>query len=277
MEKKNVSNKNSNDEKELSFVEKVKTDKKYSAKVQLIGYGVLIVALILYLNISSLGSNTNNMSNTIISGNGNNRLEENAYEDKSGLLEQLSNNNYKYDVKVDVLRKVNNADREENEDIEIRYYGSIYKNSVLINKEDSSGSSSYYKVDNNYYTKLDNDMKLMDEDDIYNIIDGEYIEIFSILKLLNRASLDHVTDYSSGKKEYVYHLKVRDVVVSYKLEDVIEIEIEEENNILKIDIDYSNLLKVIDEDIVECEVDAVISDIGKVEEFLKLDKDNNLE
>ena len=272
----NVKKKNEKDnEKEnLTFIDKVKTDKKYSAKVQLIGYGVLIMALVLYLNISSMGSSSN-MGNTIIPDiNQNSAVEENASVDKTSLLEQLSNNNYNYDVRVEVERKIDNNDKDNTEDIGSHYYGSVYKNTILINREANGGKELYYKIDDNYYSKLNDDMKLIDEDDVYSLINGEYIEISSILKLIDKASLDHVTDYSSGKKEYVYHLKVRDIIVSYKMEDVIEIEIEEENGILKIEIDYSNLLKVVNEDIVECELEATINEIGKVEEFLEIDENN---
>ena len=35
-----------------SFLSKMKNDKKYNAKVQLIGYGIFIAALVVYFNLS---------------------------------------------------------------------------------------------------------------------------------------------------------------------------------------------------------------------------------
>ena len=48
MKKNNGSNNKVNEKSELSFVEKYKTDKKYKAKVELIGYGIFIIGLIIY-------------------------------------------------------------------------------------------------------------------------------------------------------------------------------------------------------------------------------------
>ena len=119
---------------------------------------------------------------------------------------------------------------------------------------------------------------MVDEKKVYSLVEAEYVEIDSILQLLNQASLDHVTDYSSGKKEYVYHLKVKDVIVSYKLEDVIEIEIEEENGVVEIEMDYSNLLKVVNDEIVTCKLEATITEIGTIKEFFDFgEKENTAE
>ena len=135
-----------------------------------------------------------------------------------------------------------------------------------------SVNSFYYKVDGLYYSKNDNTVNFVKEGEVYNIIDGEYIELDDIIKLMAKASLDRVTDYSSGKKEYVYNLKVRDVIVSYQKDDIVEIDVEEENGILKIDIDYSNLFKAMDDSILECELEAVITDIGEIDDFVVLEE-----
>ena len=252
----------SNGEDRKSFVDRMKNDKKYSAKVQLIGYGLLIVLLVIYLNFSNTGNNISN-GNAIFGNNNVNTEVENIDEDNSSLLEQVSNN-YSYDVVIDV--KKNNEENEEEEKI-IRYSGKSYDNKQEINKVEANVNTLYYKVDNRYYSKNNEMVSFVKEDIVYDVIDGEYIEIADILKLMDKASLDHVTDYSSGKKEYVYHLKVKDVVVSYQKEDVIEIEVEEENGVLKIAIDYSTLFKAMDDNIIECKLKATITQIGEVEEF----------
>lgn len=271
---KNVSQGNNVKEGTTSFFEKMKTDKQYNAKVQLIGFGIFIAILVIYVNISSLGnSGTTNSVLTDLDSNYQSD-DENPTEDSINLLEKLENN-YRYDITIDVQK--NGENEQETVDVnKIRYVGKSFENQLEITREDTVGSALYYKVDNRYYSKNNKTMKFVEEDDVYSVVDSEYIELDGILEFIDKASLDHVTDYSGGKKEYVYHLKVKDIIVSYKLEDVIEIEIEEENGILKIEIDYTNLFRVVDETIIECELEATITDIGKVEEFLVLDGDENI-
>ena len=101
------------------------------------------------------------------------------------------------------------------------------------------------------------------------------MELDNFLKLLDKASLDHVTDYSSGKKEYVYHLKVKDVFVNYQKEDIISIDINEENEVLTIFIDYTNLLYAVDELVEKCELEATYTEIGKIEKFSAINEGEN--
>lgn len=266
---KNIDTDSNLKEENVSFFEKIKTDKKYSAKVQLIGFGVFIGALVIYVNIASLGSSgmTSNSLGDLDTQIG----DEETNDDTTNLLEQLDDN-YHYDISVNV--QMNSENEQEEEDVtKIRYVGKSFENQMEITREDTLGSSLYYKVDNRYYSKSNETMDLAFEEDIYSVVDSEYIELDGILELIDKASLDHVTDYSSGKKEYVYHLKVRDVVVSYKLEDVIEIHIVEENATLNIEVDYTSLLRVVDENIVYCKLEATITEVGQVEAFLVLNDD----
>lgn len=253
----------------LSFFEKIRTDKKYSAKVQLIGYGVLIVVLVLYLNIA-------NMGRTVPSGNlvpddisdGNTSLENTEHK-SNDLLKEIDKN-YQYDQHVVLKRK--NGD--VGEELSSHYYGKSYGNNLEINKEDATGIKNYYKIEDRYYVKDDTGVVFTDVDIVYDLVDGEYLELSDIKKLMNKASLDHVTDYSSGKKEYVYHLKVKDIILSYQKDDVVEIGATLENDTLTIHIDYSNLLSVIDENVLECSMEVVYTEIGKIEEFQVLGDEN---
>ena len=82
---KKVSNEN---EEKGTFFERYKTDKKFSAKVQLSGYGVFLLVLIVFLNVGAMNSGStvgnNVIGNTVGSGNLN---KENASLDDSSLLE----------------------------------------------------------------------------------------------------------------------------------------------------------------------------------------------
>ena len=256
-----------------SFLEKYKTDKKYKAKIQLIGYGAFIILLIVYLNIASL--NTTSHGNIVTLKNNTNQLEEKETEEKrSNLLKQISDN-YEYEIKVSLT--------QEKDDLksEVTYNGKRFKNNMEITKKTNNENTNYYKVDSKYYTKEEDKYQLSKEETIYNLIEKEYIELEEIKEYIEKASLDHITEYSNGIKEYVYHLKVKDIVKSYPETEEIEINITEEKDILTIKIDYTNLIKITKEDkIAECKVEYQYKNINKIEEFTiieeqKSDTQNN--
>lgn len=249
-------------EKNESFIEKMKNDKKYNAKVQLIGYGIFIGALVLYVNIAGLSHRNTNLNSVNMDSMIDN---ENINNDDKGLLDRLSNN-YSYDVVVNVSKKdINNKDLII--DRSIRYVGKSFGNKLQIEKIIGDVTEMYYKVDSNYYINDGTTTNYVMDEKIYEDIDSKYIELSNVLNLINKASLDHVTKFSNGKKESVYHLKVSDVIVSHKGNEVVEISIVEENEVITIDINYSNLFVLIDDKFIECKVLFKISDINKVEDF----------
>lgn len=248
---------------EESFWYKFKNDKQYNAKIQLMGYGIFILVIILGVNISSIGNKGNKVpSNSVI--------KQNTSKDSASVLEN-SANNYQYDIVMDV--KYLNVNDEEVAG-KITYSGKKYKDVMEITKLVDGESSLYYKKDSRYYSKTLEELDYVKEEVIYDIVSADYVEADNILNLINKASLDHVTDYSSGKKEYVYHLKIKDLVVSYQMEDVIEFSITEENKVMKISVDYSNLLKVIDKNIISCVVETSISRVNDIKEDEIVFQDN---
>lgn len=258
----------SNNEKKDSFFDKMKNDSKYSAKIQLSIWGIFIVILVIFLNVGSMGSNTNTNSVGNIINNSSNLSEENTDMDDTLLLKNL-NDNYSYDTVVNLKKKSINTETNEEVEVEhdIHYKGKSYNKNLEIQKTVAEVTDYYYKVDDSYYSVIDNITSSIREEVIYNLIDNDYIEIDSILELINKSSLDHITEYSSGKIEQVYHYKVLSPDSSSQNNEVVEISILEENDILKINIDYSNLFKEIDNSITECLLEATITDINKVEEF----------
>ena len=262
---KNKNGKTNKEKEQLTFFEKMRTDKKYSAKIQFLGYGLFILLIIVYLNIENAGNNM--ISNTVDSNNNldNKELVEEEKEEVS-LLNKL-NNNYEYDVNVKVVK-------EENKEIKYRYYGKSYDTNMIINKESVNGNNVYYNIDDYYYIKNDkNEYGLIQREQIYDLVDGKYIEVKDILKLLEKASLDHVVDSSDGAKESLYNLLVRDVVISNKTDDVVVIKLVENAGKITINIDYTNLIKVFDEMVQKCEIEYVYTNIGSVEEFSIMNED----
>lgn len=254
--KKKVNKDTEKDVNEESFWYKFRSDKKYNAKVQLIGYGIFILVVIIGVNISGGTANRGSMvpSNRVGS--------ENTSKDDTSLLEG-SNVSYQYDVVMDVRYK-NILDEEVSSNVS--YSGKKYKDVMEITKKVDDESGLYYKNDSRYYSKTDNNLGFVKDDVIYDIVDADYIEIDNIIKLINKASLDHVTGYSSGRKEYVYNLKVRDLVVSYQMEDVIEFNVVEENSTLNISVDFSSLFKVIDKNILGCKIVYNVNRFNEVKE-----------
>ena len=287
-------NKEENNSENKSFFEKLKTDKKYKAKVELTGYAIFIVVLVIFLNISNIGNNYNYSDNNVVSDN--EKTEVDIDEENSDLLESLDNN-YSYDIKVEVKKgssdssqnkdaetvqnqdsdaneKQNNGDADSLGEIKtVSYNGKSYDNNIVINKSFDNNNMTYYKVDKEYYTKDGDKFNVVDINSVYDLLDAKYIEIAGVKEYIEKASLDHYTNYSSGKKEYVYNLKVSDVINSFKGDNLVEIDVIIENDTINVKIDYSNLIKINDDSIIECLVTYVYKDIGKVEEFVIIEED----
>lgn len=278
--KNSADNKNSNDEKE-SFFKKLKNDKKYRAKVELSGYAVFIAILVIFLNVSNIGNNYNYSANNVVNGNASAEVEDEG--ENSNSFKSLKDN-YSYNVDVSIKRKVvsdegvTNGDTGDDGALEevktVNYNGKSYGDNVIINKVVDNNTVDYYKVGDYYYTKDGDDYKLVNSDIIYDLLESKYVEVAGVKNYIEKASLDHYTNYSSGKKEYVYNLRVSDVLKSYKGEDLVKIDVVIENEIINIKIDFTNLLKMSDDNISECLITYEYKDIDKIEEFVVIEKDN---
>ena len=260
-----------------TFKEKYKNDSKYKAKVQLIGYGLFILFLIVYLNIASMGAKNTKLSNTTTKNNDNiptkenNNIETKTDKELGQWLKDIGTN-YEYDVVVS--SKIKNDNGEET-NTQTHYWGKTYQNKMIINKE-ANGSTTYFlKEDNNYYlNELDN-YTLSKKEVVYSEIDEDIIEFDMLNLLLKNASLDHVTNYSSGKKEYEYHLKIRDIIKTYQEDTEISFEIVIEDNVVTVEVDYAPMINIVEQvkKQEEYKVTYLYKNIGKIEEFSGIEKD----
>lgn len=234
--------KNKNDE---SFFTRVATDEKYKAKVELMGYGVFILVIIVFANISALKNN--HFKNTIneIQNDDNEQIYEEVEKDININIESI-NDNYEYKINLNY------------NDEEIIYTGKRYKDDTLI----INGDNKYYKLDNKYYK----DNEIIDASSIYKI-DSDYLEYEYIKKYLKNAQLDHKTEYSSGKKEYLYNLEVKNIIRTIASNDIIEIKVGIEEEKINITIDYSNLYKNLNKND-KVIVNIEYTNINKIEEFV---------
>ena len=244
MEKKN---KETKDEK-LSFREKMK-DKRYSAKVQLIGYGIFIILVLIYASISTRkynnpSNNTNNKSND-------NSQVENIEEKK--LLDTIKDN-YHYEVNLSIT---------EEETKDYIFTGDRYNDIVSINYN----NNIFYSKDNEYYAKQEDNYVITDKKTVYGDIDNNYLELNNIINYIKKSKLDRTTEYSSGEIDSVYYLYLKDIIPNYMEEDYIEITVNEKEDILSINIDYSNFMNYKDKKIKKYIVNAKYNNINKIEEF----------
>lgn len=250
---------------ELSFLEKYKTDSKYKAKIQLIGWGIFLLVLIIYLNIAELSSPSKPLTNTVTPIR--DTEKENA---KLGEWLDKIGNNYEYEVNIATKKK----DGENIVSDEVRYFGISNLNRLTIDRSYQGNTLHYRKEADQYYFVVDeNTYQEVLEEDVYSIIKAEYVTKEGMKNFLENASLDHVTNYSSGKKEYEYHLKVRDMIKTYQGDDEITFQVSEENGQIKVEVDYAPLLKELSLSYTECKVSYLYQNIGKVEEIQAISTD----
>ena len=262
-------NKNNKENKTENFFQKYKTDKKYKAKIQLIGYSIFILLVIISVNISNTSTPSHGNITTFKKESNNTENKDTTNNKKSNLLQKIEDN-YEYNIIASIKKQ-----EENDETIELLYSGKSYQNNMEINKNINNIINNYYKVDSRYYTKNNDTYELVKQETVYDLIEKEYIELNDIKEYIDKSSLDHVTEYSNGKKEYVYHLKIKEIIKSYQEQEKIEINIIEENNTLIIEIDYTNLIKETSPKIKECRIKYEYKNIGSVEKFTIIEETNN--
>lgn len=234
-------------EEKENFFKKMKEDKKYNAKVQLIGYGVFILIIVVFLNVGSM-----------VGGNSTGVLENDIIEEVN-IIDEIDNN-YEYNINISLSKGEELVSN-------YRYYGKRYNDNKEINKEVGEVVSSYYKVNNYYYVMNEEELSFVEKNIIYDLVDSKYIELDNVMEMVDKASLDHVVDDSLGNNESVYNLYVKDMVISVKNDDVISFNVKEVDDKLLIDVDYTNLIKVFDESVTSFKVSYEYFNVGDVEEF----------
>ncbi len=251
-----IKKRNENDNKFSEFIEKYKTDEKYRAKTKLIGYGIFIAILILIVDIASINSSS---SENIISLNKEKNSETNEKEvlTEENLLNRI-NDNYEYIIQIHLSK--------ENEE-DITYTGKRYKEDIEINKTYQSTTEKYIKNKEKYYRENNGQYEEITPTTIFDKVSEKYIQLSEVKTLISKAILNHETKYSTGKKEYVYDLKVKDIIKSHQDLDTIEITVTEENNTLTIETDITKLLEKENKEIKKCFITYKYENIGNIEQF----------
>lgn len=250
-------------------------------KTELLGILLLIISIIIALNVTNVRHNYNYNKKTETKQQ---KEQIKIKHQETSLLKQLSKN-YTYDIEV-TLKEEEQTEENNNQlsnnnqvsktiDKKYNYSSKSYQDNLIINKKNDDNTTTYYKVKDNYYQKQDDNYSQIKAKDIYDAIDGKYIELSNILEYIKQSSLEHLTTYSSGKKEYVYNLKLSKLIPEHHDDDLIEIDITTENDTITMNIDYTNLLTITDSKVLDCKLIATYKDINKVEAFTIINDDEN--
>lgn len=209
------------DNKKFNLKEKW-NDKRERAKIELILYTIFFIGVIIFVRVG------NNISNNNINTSDN-------------LFISQINDNYSYDIKINI------------NDNNYEYIGKVLGYNSTIEKKDSNTDEYFYKKNDKYY-KLDQDngYVLSNKNDIYDVINYDYMDINNIKEYIKTSNNDNG----------IYKVKISDIILNSSSSDYITIKIDNINN--TIEIDYTNLLKINDSNITKAIVNITYSDINKI-------------
>lgn len=209
------------DNKKFNLKEKW-NDKRERAKIELILYAIFFIGVIIFVRVG------NNISNNNINTSDN-------------LFISQINDNYSYDIKINI------------NDNNYEYIGKVLGYNSTIEKKDSNTDEYFYKKNDKYY-KLDQDNGyiLSNKNDIYDVINYDYMDINNIKEYIK------ISNNDNG----IYKVKISDIILNSSSSDYITIKIDNINN--TIEIDYTNLLRINDNNITNAIVTITYSNINKL-------------
>ena len=210
------------------FLKKWKSNQKFKTSIQLATYTffVIIVAIFAVSNSNSIPSNE-------IDDNKINQTEQDNKENDNTIKipEQ-----YNYSIKININEK------------EYRYSGTKTKEEEKIIKETDNIITNYIYKNNSYYKEdEENNYLLTSKDEVYDIINYNYLSLETINEYLTKAE----------KLENQYLVYLKDIILDNNSNDYIVINI----NGNKINIDYTVLMKNFDETIEKHFVNIDIEEI----------------
>lgn len=198
------------------FYTKWKNDKKYRTKIKLLAYTIFVLIVSAYaLSINKNTSLTNNDYNNTSTNDYNTSINES----NSFSLPEI----YSYNIDININDKYYN------------YYGNKTLKEKTIIKQIDEEITNYRYLNNEYYILIDNNYIKTTKDEVYDIVNYNYINIDNINAYLTKAK--------KNANEYTVYLK--DVILGYDSTDYFTITIN--NNFITID--YTNLMKQFDRNI----------------------------
>ena len=211
------------DNKKFNLKEKW-NDKRERAKIELILYAIFFISVIVFVRIENNTSSNNNNIN-----------------DLDNLFIYQIEDNYCYDTNVNI------------NDNNYEYIGKVLGYNSTIEKKENNTDEYFYKKNDKYY-KLDQDNGyiLSNKNDIYDVINYDYMDINNIKEYIKTSNNDNG----------IYKVKISDIILNSSSSDYITIKIDNINN--TIEIDYTNLLRINDNNITKAIVTITYSNINKL-------------
>lgn len=209
-------------------------DPKEKAKIQLILFLIFIVFAVIFTRLTTNYSDDNyvNQIGNIIN---NPEIEIDSID-----------NNYNYNITINM--ETNDGNKT------ISYGGIRYNNKMIISKKIEDNITNYYMENNDYYVYSDEGYILSNIDEVYNIINYNYLNISNIKEYINKGVKDGNT----------YLIKVSNINLDSTSKEYVTIEINNNEDNIELIMDYTNLLK--DNDITSCKIKYIFTDINKITE-----------
>lgn len=209
-------------------------DPKEKAKIQLILFLIFIVFAVIFTRLTTNYNKSNyvNQDGNIIN-NFNTELD-------------MIDNNYNYNINIDIATS--------NSSKSIVYGGIRYNDKMIISKKSSDVIENYYLEDDNYYIYTNEGYILSNIDEVYDIIDYNYLNIKNIKEYMKKGIKD-------GN---IYLIKVNNINLDSTSKEYITVEVNSIDDGVELIIDYSNLLK--NDNIISCKIKYTFMDINKITE-----------
>lgn len=208
------------------FKKKWNTDRRFQTKIKLLLYTIFVVFVAIFA-ISNQPSITKD------------ELED-EYSEDSKLLDEHDDiikipNEYNYTINIIV------------NDNDYQYTGTKTTKRENITKKINNNIYRYIHENDNYYKEQDGNYILCSKEEIYDIVNLDYLNLATINQYLSK----------SKKVDNQYLVYLKDIILGNNSDDYIQITINENN----IDINYTSLVKTFDKTIEKYLVSIKIENI----------------
>ena len=206
------------------FIEKWNSEPKFKTKVKLGLYTLFMIVV----SIFALSTGRN------------------VPVENTSLLDDKINNKENI-VKINVPEKYNYTINITINENNYQYTGKKQRNAEQITKIINDTSTDYLYQGNNYYEKIDEEYMITTKDEVYNIIDYNYLNLDTINQYLSKSKIEN-------KKNIVY---LKDIILGNTSEEYITISIDD--NI--VNVDYTALMNNFNKSVEKNIVEIIIEDI----------------
>ncbi len=205
-----------------NFMEKWKTDKKFRAKIKLLLYGLFLVSVIIY--VTTLDNKQLPVENETID----------IIEEKKDTITIPTK--YKYITEVEI------------DNDKYTYSGEKNDEQLTISKTNNDKTTDYIFKDNEYYVKEGELYIKTTKDEVYDIVNYNYISLEAINNYLEKSK-------TNNNNQYLVYLK--DIILGNDSEEYFTISINDN----KISIDYTPLIKQFNQNVKKYKVNIQIDEI----------------